>query len=59
MKLEALMKKKADLERQILAAQAAEKRKEEIVESKEFEKILHLPIDVLKREFTDIAARHP
>ena len=52
--LEALLKKREALEQQIVAAQAMEKRKNEIVGMAEFVKLLGLPDAVLQTAFAKI-----
>lgn len=58
MKLEKLLKKRERLEAEILAVQALEKRKEEILAMPEFEKISSLPDDILRAEFIKISERN-
>jgi hypothetical protein len=58
MKLETLLKKREKLDAEILAAQALEDRKKEILEMPEFVKISSLSDDVLRAEFTKIAERN-
>lgn len=53
--LTALIKKRERLEAEILAAEAAEKRKMEVADMAEFAGILHLPEVVLHTEFARIA----
>lgn len=52
-----LLKKREQLEQQILEAERAEKRKNQIVALPEFAKILHLPDEVLREAFNQIAAQ--
>ena len=58
MRLEKLLKKRERLEAEILAAQAFQKRKEEICAMPEFEKISSLPDDILRAEFIKISERN-
>lgn len=56
-KLDTLLKKRERLEAEIVAAQAAEKRKSEILAMPEFSQILPLSDEVLRKEFARIAAK--
>jgi hypothetical protein len=56
-KLDTLLKKRERLEAEIVAAQAAEKRKSEILAMPEFSQILPLSDEVLRKEFAQIAAK--
>ena len=53
--LNTLLKKRDRLEVEIVAAQAAEKRKNEVVAMPEFAEILPLPDEVLRKAFVRIA----
>lgn len=57
-KLGTLLKKRERLEAEIVAAQAAEKRKTEILAMPEFSEILHLPDELLRKEFTRLASKN-
>ncbi len=59
MKLETLLKKRDDLEKQIAQAQKDEARKESIFALAQKAKILHLPDDVLLAAFAEIARENP
>lgn len=54
-----LLRKREQLERQIATAQAAEKRKSQILASPEFATILHVDDAVLRAGFTRIAQENP
>jgi len=54
-----LLRKREQLEQQILAAQAEEKRTAEILSMLQFRAILHLPEDVLRDGFVRIARENP
>lgn len=56
-KLEALLKKRERLEAEIVTAQAAEQRKNEVIALPEFTQILSLPDEVLKKEFSRLASK--
>ncbi len=53
--LDTLLKKRERLEAEIVAAQAAEKRKNEVVAMPEFAEILSLPDEILRKAFARIA----
>lgn len=57
-KLDSLLKKRADLEKQIAEAQQAEKRKSTIVDMVEKAGLLNLPDEILKTEFQKIGQTH-
>lgn len=56
-KLDTLLKKRERLEAEIVAAQATEKRKNEIMAMPEFAKISSLPDSALREEFARLAAK--
>jgi hypothetical protein len=56
-KLDTLLKKRERLEAEIVAAQATEKRKNEIMAMPEFAKISSLSDSVLREEFARLAAK--
>ena len=57
-KLDTLLKKRERIEAEIVAAQAVEKRKNEILALPEFAQILSLPDEVLRKEFTRLSTKN-
>jgi hypothetical protein len=56
--LDALLRKREALEREIAAAQAAEKRKTEVVAWPEFANVLALPDEVLRAGLAEMVRQH-
>lgn len=57
-KLDTLLKKRERLEAEIVAAQALEQRKNEVIALPEFSQILSLSDEVLRKEFARLASKN-
>lgn len=57
-KLDTLLKKRERLEAEIVAAQAVEQRKSEVIALPEFSQILSLPDELLRKEFARLASKN-